>query len=866
MTWQYDQLVPGETITETVTVTVTHKPEGRILMANTAKVYSDEGATDCDSVTTTVIAPDLRIVKTDDPDPVPVGDMLSYTIVVSNAGYATATGVVLTDTLDSNVSYKSADPAHVSHNGAVIWDIGSIAPWETITYTLSVTVSKAAHYSLNNVACVTSLEQSNACDDEPTDILRPELKIIKLDDPDPVGVGQPLTYTIQVMNIGPAKATGVVITDDLDSSVFFQTASHSGTNIGGDPNGLVTWPEVPVLNPGQTITRTLSVTVSDQLSCGATFPNTAHVMGMEWVTDTVTIDTSTGGGTIKVNACEDKDADGMCDRETLPSGILACLTDSSGALFDTCQPVPATFTVDPGKTYTAHLKFTGESQGLYPTVITKTAEVNICESTVITLPAIYPVHPKGVAVHEDTNKVYVAFQGPEIGSNSWPYPFVAVIDSETDQILKTIPGNAAMSPGIGELPWSVVAATDYVYVGSFQNQWVSVIDPNTDKVVSNIGGGGKIPGGFKPAASTRNPHNANQVHFADYGGGGVLVIEGQTVSSYSNISGPPGDPTVFRPFEIAVAEKATVGRNFVTMRDAINTDFEIRAFDTPPPDTPTVIQHDLPIVGSPHALGLWQNHPSGKPYLYTTYADDPPPGATIQGYRNPNKLLVYGYDSGTQNLNLILNKNIDFFEYAEAGLIYNPVTDLMLGTYAGFPYWDDRPYYENWESCMDSKASVRGGMYTIDSSNTIAKGPTPNRVVGNQPITAGNLDWKNPFELAHNPNNDKIYVTDRCWNDWTVYGGTSKIAHGAVLVIKKGLTDTTTESADISAQAPVTTPDTTVLPETFNVADVNRDGVVDVVDLSYIASHYGSNDPTADLNGDGLVDVVDMGIAALNYQ
>ena len=45
-----------------------------------------------------------------------------------------------------------------------------------------------------------------------------------------------------------------------------------------------------------------------------------------------------------------------------------------------------------------------------------------------------------------------------------------------------------------------------------------------------------------------------------------------------------------------------------------------------------------------------------------------------------------------------------------------------------------------------------------------------------------------------------------------------------------------------------------------DVADVNRDGVVDGSDLSYVLAYWGSDDPSADINGDGIVDGGDVTI------
>jgi YVTN family beta-propeller protein len=47
--------------------------------------------------------------------------------------------------------------------------------------------------------------------------------------------------------------------------------------------------------------------------------------------------------------------------------------------------------------------------------------------------------------------------------------------------------------------------------------------------------------------------------------------------------------------------------------------------------------------------------------------------------------------------------------------------------------------------------------------------------------------------------------------------------------------------------------------------DVNGDGRVNMLDLAYVASRFGSSTPAADLNGDGKVDIFDLVIIADNY-
>ena len=54
-----------------------------------------------------------------------------------------------------------------------------------------------------------------------------DLAIAKADSPDPVKEGAVLTYTLSVSNLGPGDATGVTVTDDLDSQVDFVAATAS---------------------------------------------------------------------------------------------------------------------------------------------------------------------------------------------------------------------------------------------------------------------------------------------------------------------------------------------------------------------------------------------------------------------------------------------------------------------------------------------------------------------------------------------------------------------------------------------------------------------------------------------------------------
>ncbi len=50
-----------------------------------------------------------------------------------------------------------------------------------------------------------------------------------------------------------------------------------------------------------------------------------------------------------------------------------------------------------------------------------------------------------------------------------------------------------------------------------------------------------------------------------------------------------------------------------------------------------------------------------------------------------------------------------------------------------------------------------------------------------------------------------------------------------------------------------------------NPYDVNADGVVNILDLAFIASHFGESNPEADVNADGIVNILDLVLMAQNF-
>jgi uncharacterized repeat protein (TIGR01451 family) len=86
-----------------------------------------------------------------------------------------------------------------------------------------------------------------------------DVSVTKADNPDPVHVGQNLTYTITVTNNGPASATGVTATDQLPKNAGFGSASTTKGTCALKPQKRVVTCTLGTLARGETVTITIMV-------------------------------------------------------------------------------------------------------------------------------------------------------------------------------------------------------------------------------------------------------------------------------------------------------------------------------------------------------------------------------------------------------------------------------------------------------------------------------------------------------------------------------------------------------------------------------------------------------------------------------
>jgi len=240
-------------------------------------------------------APVLVVTKTHAPAVPFASGPVTYTILVTNAGQATATSILIVDTLSAHVTYlsqtfKSDDPkAKVTWNGLTV---GALAWSGTITlgpgYSATVTIGgrRDACYAdlITNTAYVAA---GSPCGiQEYTDVddgfNMPTLSFSLLKTPVPASPanGGQVRYRITLTNNGAATITNVLITDTLPAEVDYLYEWHTAPLAFALGSGnLCIWSGAPspALAPGKSLTVTVTGVAS--LCYAGPVSNTAWALG-----------------------------------------------------------------------------------------------------------------------------------------------------------------------------------------------------------------------------------------------------------------------------------------------------------------------------------------------------------------------------------------------------------------------------------------------------------------------------------------------------------------------------------------------------------------------------------------------------------
>jgi uncharacterized repeat protein (TIGR01451 family) len=204
---------------------------------------------------------DLGVIK-EAPAEVYLGDVFTYTIVVSNYSVDDAVDAVLQDTLPVSVTYVSDDIGCVHSAGVVTCDIFSLEAGGSIAAHILVTAD-ATGLTTNMVEFWSAdydpdLENNTASAETLiSERVETDLEVTK-EAPAEVSVGDTFTYTVVVTNLGPAEATDINIEDTLPVSV-----TYVSDNLGCSYAAGVLSCQVASLAVDESVTLTIVVTADE---------------------------------------------------------------------------------------------------------------------------------------------------------------------------------------------------------------------------------------------------------------------------------------------------------------------------------------------------------------------------------------------------------------------------------------------------------------------------------------------------------------------------------------------------------------------------------------------------------------------------
>lgn len=200
-------------------------------VANTAVITSTTPDPDISNNISHVNIPiqpnaDISVIKTPDVDTVNVGNTLTYTVTVANAGPSYAEDVVLSDIVPANL----ANP-EFSTDGGLSWsawtgslNLGTVASGASLKVLLRGTVQSSAAGTFINTAAVEGTTPdtnlSNNTSAVPVSLCPSvDLAVTKTVDVTSVKAGDLMTYTIAVINNGSRQVANVTVTDVIPSEL-----------------------------------------------------------------------------------------------------------------------------------------------------------------------------------------------------------------------------------------------------------------------------------------------------------------------------------------------------------------------------------------------------------------------------------------------------------------------------------------------------------------------------------------------------------------------------------------------------------------------------------------------------------------------
>ena len=314
LAWTIATLASGTSVNLTFTATVQAPTGAANEYLNVAEVTAadqfdpdstpdnddgDQSEDDEDNASVSPEQADVSLTKSVSDATPNVGDSVTFTVTVANAGPDAATNVAITDVLPAGFSYDAGsiaggDTQDESGAPALSWTIASLASGGSVDLTFTATVQAptgtAGEYL--NVAEVTASDQfdpdstpdnddgDQSEDDEDNASVTPEQADLSLtktvSDANP-NVGDSVTFTQTLTNDGPDTATNIDVTDNLPIGFSYDAGSIAGGDSQDDSGAPALVWTVASLASGVSIDLTFTATVQAPTGAIAEYTNVVEV-------------------------------------------------------------------------------------------------------------------------------------------------------------------------------------------------------------------------------------------------------------------------------------------------------------------------------------------------------------------------------------------------------------------------------------------------------------------------------------------------------------------------------------------------------------------------------------------------------------
>jgi uncharacterized repeat protein (TIGR01451 family) len=159
------------------------------------------------------------------PSEIQVGSAATFQIVVRNTGNIAAREVVVHDVVPEGTTLVSTAPQAQADGTDLHWSLGTLQPGDEKT--LNVKLMPQAEGEIGSVASVTFQADASAR----TVSTRPELQV-ELAAPREVMIGEPVTISIKISNIGTGMASGVVLHQKLPPQLKHSAGGELEFDVG----------------------------------------------------------------------------------------------------------------------------------------------------------------------------------------------------------------------------------------------------------------------------------------------------------------------------------------------------------------------------------------------------------------------------------------------------------------------------------------------------------------------------------------------------------------------------------------------------------------------------------------------------------